>query len=509
MPKTFLAVIPRQVTLFGQEARPQPPMGVAYALNGVARAGWNPALLDLCAEGYATYQEDRQKGIRITGLEDDDALQRISQEHPDMIGVSLGISTDHDYTQRLIYHIRQEFPDVLVVVGGSHASLMNRRLFEGNDIERMDVDFVVTGRDLGSGESTIEALLHAQDGKCCLPDVPGLLFVDGRTVYQTPSVIITEQVVGSLPQARRDLFKKGDGKDIYSRINRSHTGPADAVPYAVMHTSRGCGAVCTFCHVAEEGYNRTLIGRSLANIVEELDILRDEGVQTISIEDDNFGGFHPHRTELAVRILQEIHAREFKGVYFPNGITLKSYLNNDHVLPRQLRAMADDGINVRNSLPIECGDDYTLKKIIHKPHTLEMVHSVLRELTSGGYVEHPHIELDAFFMVGITGYDGKKAVPESYASIETTFALARDVAGRGILVNVWWMKPNPGRPQYDLWREKFPDKPFYELQFLFPSGIWGTEEQELRLNERIRDINVEMAQLGVGSKRPIYPVYEH
>ena len=170
--------------------------------------------------------------------------------------------------------------------------------------------------------------------------------------------------------------------------------------------------------------------------------------------------------------------------------------------------MADDGIKVRNSLPIECGDDYTLRKIIHKPHTLDMVHSVLHELTSGGYLKHPSIELDAFFMVGIGGYDGKKAVPESYESIEKTFALAREAAELGILVNVWWMKPNPGRPQYDLWRAKFPEKQFYELQFLFPSGIWGTEEQELRLNESIRSINGEMAKIGVGSKRPIYPVYE-
>jgi hypothetical protein len=60
--------------------------------------------------------------------------------------------------------------------------------------------------------------------------------------------------------------------------------------------------------------------------------------------------------------------------------------------------------------------------------------------------------------------------------------------------------------QYELWREKYPEKPFYELQFLFPSGIWGSEDDELTLDERIRQFNSEMASAGLGSRRPIYPV---
>jgi hypothetical protein len=68
------------------------------------------------------------------------------------------------------------------------------------------------------------------------------------------------------------------------------------------------------------------------------------------------------------------------------------------------------------------------------------------------------------------------------------------------------MKPNPGGPQYRLWREKYPDKPFYELQFLFPSGIWASEEEEMVLDQQIRQFNCEMETAGHGSRRPIYPV---
>lgn len=302
------------------------------------------------------------------------------------------------------------------------------------------------------------------------------------------------------------MFSTIEGIDIYSKINRSHTGPADDTPYAVMHTSRGCGAQCTFCHAASEGFNRALIGRSIANIIEELDYLKDKGVKTLSIEDDNFGGFSPRRTDIAVKILEEIEKRDFRGVYFPNGLTLVSYQNNDFALLKKLRDLADRGMKIRTSLPFECGDNETLKELIHKPHDLNTIETVLGELKRGSYLTNPNIELDAFFMVGIVGFNGNAFLSETNQSIQRTFDLARRVAEQRILVNVWWMKPNPGRPQYLLWRKKYPEKPFYELQFLFPSCIWGSEQQELELNSKIAAINREMAYLGVGSKGPIYPV---
>ncbi|MBU0977416.1 MAG: cobalamin-dependent protein [Nanoarchaeota archaeon] len=506
MAKKFIAVVPPQVTLFGQEARPQPPMGITYALNGVARAGWEPTLIDFCAEYYYNFSEDKKKGIRITGANEEEAAERVSREDPETIGVSVGVSTDHDVTKSLIDRIRKRLPNTPIIIGGSHASLMNCRLLNGYPVERMNVDYIVTGRDLGSGESTIERLLNALDSGESLEKVPGLLFRKDSEVHETPKVLVTEQSLANLGLIRRDLFAQRDGMDVYSKINRSHTGPVDNIPYAVMHTSRGCGAQCTFCHVAAEGYDRTPIGISLENITKELDLLNGEGIQTMSIEDDNFGGFDSERTRLAIKILKEIKRRGFKGIYFPNGLTLKSYQNNDFALPRTLRSLADSGIKVRSSLPFECGNDDTLKNLIGKPHNLSNINAVINEVCGGGYLGHPNIELDAFFMAGIVGYKKGKFTSETRESIEDTFSLARRVAEQGVLVNVWWMKPNPGCPQYSLWRSNFPDKPFYELQFLYPSGIWGTEEEEQKLNDEIRGINLEMVKAGVGSKRPIYPV---
>jgi len=499
--KTFLGIVGPQVTLYGQTARPQPPMGLAYVFNSVARAGWNPVLFDSLAEGNDNYFEDKKEGIRVTGLPAEKVIERVAEIRPDVIGVSFGLSTDHDYVKKLVERIKESY-DCPLVLGGSEASLMHKEILEGLPVERIPADFVITGRDIGSGEESVYELLRTIDGSGDYGAVPGISFLSAGKVVTTRPVRVTLESLAGLFLPMRDLFARREGKDIYSAINQSHTGPVDYAPYGVMHTSRGCGGGCTFCHTQYNGFDRTLIRRSLENIFSELGDLESRGVQTISIEDDNFGGFTSEQTDLAVRILEEIEKLGFRGVYFPNGMTVRSMNNNDHAILRQLRSMADNGIKVRNSLPAESGDDRTLKELIRKPHNLDEVQAVLEEL-SDGYLRHPNIDIDAFFMVGVVGYDDKKETEES---IQKTFDLADRVSDLGMRVNIWWMKPNPNGPQYRLWREKFPDAPFYKLQFSFTPGIWGTPEEELRLDEMIRKKNSQMNEKGAGSKRPIYPV---
>lgn len=499
--KKFLGIVGPQVTLYGQKDRPQPPMGLAYIFNSVVRAGWEPILFDILAEGNEKYFEYKKEGIRITGLEFEKVIEKIHQLSPDVIGISLGLSTDHDYIKKLVERIKENY-NCPIVLGGSEASLMHQEILGGLPIEKIPADFVVTGRDIGSGEASIYELLKTMEKGGDYESIHGISFVTNGKVITTPPVKVTKKSLATLSLPMRDLFARRDNQDIYSVINQSHTGPVDYIPYAIMHTSRGCGGGCAFCHTQFGGFDKTLIRRSLKNIFFEIEDLKSRGVQTISIEDDNFGGFSSEQTNLAVKILKNIKRLGFKGIYFPNGMAIKSMINNDYAILRQLKNMADHGIKIRNSLPIESGDDKTLKALICKPHNLNDVQAVLEELKNG-YLHHPNIDIDAFFMVGVVGYDSKKETEES---IKKTFNCADWVSDLGVRVNIWWMKPNPNGPQYKLWRNSFPDAPFYKLQFSFASGIWGSVEKELWLDNMIRKKNAQMNKKGVGSKRPIYPV---
>jgi radical SAM superfamily enzyme YgiQ (UPF0313 family) len=504
--KKFMGIVGPQVTLYRQTARPQPPMGLAYIFNSVAEAGWEPILFDSLANGYTNYFEDKDKGIRVTGLSIDKVVNEIVDTRPDALGVSLGLSTDHDYIKKLIEEIRENYSGP-IILGGSEASLMHREILDGLPIERIPADFIITGRDIGSGEQSVYELLNAIDKGKGYEEVKGISFRKGGEVVSTTPVVVTKNLLSNLNPPRRDLFKNINGQDVYSHINQSHTGKVDFLPYAVVHTSMGCGGACTFCHTQYTGFDRTLIRRSLENIFFELRDLKERGIQTISIEDDNFGGFGFEQNSLAVEILEKIDNLGFRGVYFPNGMTIKSMLGNNYAILRQLRNMADKGVKIRNSLPAESGDDETLKRLIKKPHNLEEIKLVLNELKDG-YLKHENIDIDSFFMVGVVGYHSKtrRFLRESSASIQRTFDLADKVSDLGMRVNIWWMKPNPNGPQYKLWRKKFPNDPFYKLQFSFTPRIWGGEDEEMRLNEKIKQKNKEMAEKGVGSKRPIYPI---
>jgi radical SAM superfamily enzyme YgiQ (UPF0313 family) len=303
--KTFLGIVGPQVTLHGQTARPQPPMGLAYVLNSAERAGFEPILFDSLAEGHEKYSEDKTQGIRVTSMSAEEVAERVSQIRPDVIGVNLGLSTDHDYVKNLVEKIKDTY-DCPLVLGGSEASLMHREILGGLPIERIPADFVVTGRDIGSGEKSTYQLLKAIAGNGDYENVQGISFRQNGRVTTTPPIGVTEDSLATLNPPKRDLFARIGDQDIYSHINQSHTGPVDYTPYAVMHTSRGCGGACTFCHTQYNGFDRTLIRRSLENIFSELKDLKSHGVQTISIEDDNFGGFSSWQTDIAVRVLEKI-----------------------------------------------------------------------------------------------------------------------------------------------------------------------------------------------------------
>ena len=89
MANKFLGIVGPQVTLYGQVARPQPPMGLAYVMNSVVQAGWEPEIFDSLAEGAETYIENASEGIRVTGLDSEQVLKKITEIKPDLIGVTL------------------------------------------------------------------------------------------------------------------------------------------------------------------------------------------------------------------------------------------------------------------------------------------------------------------------------------------------------------------------------------------------------------------------------------
>jgi len=180
---------------------------------------------------------------------------------PDVCGISLSYTIDHNPVVCIAKRIKELSPKTLVIVGGQHAS------FNTESLALADVDAVV----LGEGEKTfaelIESIARGEDP----------ITVRGLALKENEKFIFTgerkpEKDMDLLPLPRRDLL---DRKYYHLGFQR---------PLALVETSRGCNHECSFCCVWQF-YGRTVKSRTPKKVVEELERVREPYVLFV---DDNF-----------------------------------------------------------------------------------------------------------------------------------------------------------------------------------------------------------------------------
>lgn len=137
-------------------------------------------------------------------------------------------------------------------------------------------DFVV----VGEGEQTIVELLENKlAGKPSLEDINGISWMQNGECRQTPRRGLVHNL-DSLGFPAWDLFPT----EQYARSQKVFDQPSTEKSLAFI-SSRGCINACTFCYRMEKGVRV----RSIANVVEELKILRNEfGIRYFFIQDEMF-----------------------------------------------------------------------------------------------------------------------------------------------------------------------------------------------------------------------------
>ena len=134
-------------------------------------------------------------------------------------------------------------PQMVTVIGGSHATLFPERL-----LSHRDVDYCIRGE----GETPFSELVSAlsRDRRGGLRDIPGLCFKEGDRLHV--SGINIERDLDLLP--RRDLLE-------------SNRYLISGKRYTFFLTSRGCPFSCSFCGKPPLPYRK----RRLGSIEEEID----------------------------------------------------------------------------------------------------------------------------------------------------------------------------------------------------------------------------------------------
>jgi len=220
--------------------------------------------------GYLhSYLESLDKGYEIVtrflnNVTEEECMKTLKKDlrefKPDVVGISM-MTHSRAGAFKFIEYIEETYPDIKIVIGGMHVSVMYRQLAD----HYKNVVCVV-----GEGEITLGEILDRWETGTSLADVNGIAFHDGEKVVVTPGRDLIEDL-DILPFPKHDLFL-WEGKTM-----------------AGLLTSRGCPYKCNFC-VLDASSRRKVRCRSAANIVDEVEMILKEHptIHTVWIHDDAF-----------------------------------------------------------------------------------------------------------------------------------------------------------------------------------------------------------------------------
>jgi len=101
-------------------------------------------------------------------------FSKINETSPEIIGITSTFLTERDALLKLTKAIRTNYPEIKIVVGGSHPSCIGKELLKSNP----NIDILI----IGEGEGTLKELIQKKFKN--LRDIKGLIFKekDGRIV---------------------------------------------------------------------------------------------------------------------------------------------------------------------------------------------------------------------------------------------------------------------------------------------------------------------------------------
>lgn len=425
------------VKWFGDKANFESPLGLAMLAAYVRQHGHEPSIIDMAAE-------------RLTPEE---VAERVERQGASIVGITAN-TVMMPPALRLAEVLQERLPEVIVVLGGKHVSVIPEDVHQGT---RPVVDLSV----IGEGEETLLEIVRLReeygskrallDDPSALQNVKGIAFQrDGRLVRTPPRPFIAD--LDALPFPARDLLPLDRYKPVGNRYKR--------LPAFAIVAIRGCPYPCTFCSEART----TVRFSSPARVVAEIEhLVATYGAREITFWDDTMTLNKKWMYELCDRILEK-----------RLDIVWSCFAAINTITPELLARMKAAGCwNIFYG--IESPDEELKKKIrIQKFGSVDHVKQIVRETQAAG------IEVRAAFMVGLPGETPEAAMKTLTMAIE----LEPDYAQWNYTV------PYPGT---ELWADarsqgRFIAKSWGEFSNWYPSYLptaYESPEDLVRLRKEI------------------------
>jgi len=197
----------------------------------------------------------------------EDTLKEIENVRPEYIMCELTTSTvSYDY--KTLNAIKKAFPDIKIIVGGTHATILPEQVLNEcgaiDFIVRQEYDFTVPELVLSSDLESVKGISYRIDGK----------------VTHNPDCDLTD--LDKLPFVSKVYQKYLDVNDYAYAFAQK--------PMIQIVASRGCPNQCNFCSYPSTMGGRLYRTRSVNDLADEFEYILNEmsEIKEIFIEDDTF-----------------------------------------------------------------------------------------------------------------------------------------------------------------------------------------------------------------------------
>jgi radical SAM superfamily enzyme YgiQ (UPF0313 family) len=369
-------------------------------------------------------------GLIRCGLSKEAVAKKIA--HYDVIGVSSIFTTQTTMVLELSRLVKEVDPSKLVVAGGVNARNLRSRFFDNG------VDVIV----LSEAENTIVDIAEAVRGKKDLTSIPGIAYrnAQGKEIVNPTGPVPAN--LDELPFPAWDLLPL----EKYWDISRPHGGdfpPGKRIKYASLQTSRGCPFRCMYCHISKETENSvfgdlgSLRLKSIGRVLQELQILKDLGVEYIFFEDDSLFAKKKRAYEMFSELRSMgLHLSDVNGI---NICHLQKNFGGELRIDKEfLEVIAEAGFHALQ-LPFESASPRMLNKYSTSKWSIEKTKTV--DL------------IDACADVGIsTAGNYMLGYPdESLHEMHSTILMAKQHVEQGLkYANLFAVVPFPGTALYDM-----------------------------------------------------------
>lgn len=423
---------------------------------------------------------------------------------PDLVGLS-AMAWQYDTCIKIAHLLKELLPELKIVIGGYHATLMAEEIAESQ--ESQWIDFMARGE----GEEVCRRLVNGLEGRDNLEDIPSLSHKkDGKFIHNPRGENLE---LSTLKLPIRDKRRLTWG---YHLMNAK---------IETLETSRGCTRSCNFCSM-KNMYGRTFRTFPISRVLDDIDdIYYNRKVRSVFITDDNMV-LNPGRV---MKLCDAIIAKKYKKLkLFVQADCISMSMHEDMVAK-----MAEAGF-CSVFLGIENGSKKNLsaagkgdivrasKKAIENCHKYGMM--VIGGLIFGfpeddvqsiveNYEFFKEIGADAAYCQIITPYPKTgmrdallaenlitnktdlKKYNGLWANVRTKYLESSELQyhfwyQRQVVLG-WWNPPDSARKQGKLWIGiwRFAFKPFLKLHYRRVMKKYGWEGRFEREIERLERMN--------------------